>query len=105
NSPITDGKHVIAFFGSRGLYCYTMDGQLVWEKDLGPMKIFNSFGEGAWPALDGNRLVVAFDHEGDSFIAAFDKSTGKELWRTARPQGTSWAGPLITTHAGRKQVI
>ena len=46
NSPITDGKHVIAFFGSRGVYCYTLDGKLVWEKDLGKLRMFREFGEG-----------------------------------------------------------
>ncbi len=105
NSPLTDGKHVIAFFGSRGLYCYTLDGRLVWEKDFGKFRMFNGFGEGAWPALDGNRLVLVLDHEDESFLVALDKSTGRELWRTPRLGNTNWSGPLITTHAGRKQVI
>ncbi len=106
NSPVTDGKHVIAFFGSRGVYAYTMDGELAWEKDFGvKMRITMSFGEGSWPALDGKYLVLQFDHEGDSFVVALDKNTGKELWRANRPAGVSWAGPLITSHAGRKQVI
>jgi outer membrane protein assembly factor BamB len=106
NSPVTDGKHVIASFGSRGVYCYTLDGQLVWEKDLGiKLKMRLAFGEGSWPALDGNTLVLVFDHEGDSFIVALDKNTGRELWRTPREGSTNWSGPLITTHNGRKQVI
>ena len=105
NSPITDGTHVIAFFGSRGLYAYTLDGELVWEKDLGQLTMFNSFGEGAWTALDGDKLFVVLDHEGASFLLALDKSTGKELWRTPRQGNTNWSGPYITTHDGRKQVI
>lgn len=106
NSPITDGKHVFAFFGSRGVYCYTLDGQLVWEKDFGiKLRIFNGFGEGSWPALDGNRLVLLFDQEGESFLVALDKNTGRELWRMPRPEGTNWSGPLITSHNGRKQVV
>jgi len=106
NSPVADGRHVIAFFGSRGVYCYTHDGQLVWEKDFGvQLRISNRFGEGAAPALDGNTLVLLFDHEGDSFLVALDKNTGRELWRTPRPPGTSWAGPLIASVGGRKQVI
>ena len=105
NSPITDGKHVFAFFGSRGLYCYTLDGNLVWQKDFGPLRMYNNFGEGAWTALDGNTLVVVLDHEGESFLVALDKATGKELWRTPRQGNTNWSGPFVTTHNGRKQVI
>ena len=97
NSPITDGQHVIAFFGSRGLYCYTLDGTLVWQKDFGPLRMYNDFGEGAWTALDGNTLVVVVDHEGESFLIALDKSTGRELWRTPRQGNTNWSGPYITT--------
>jgi outer membrane protein assembly factor BamB len=105
NSPITDGQHVIAFFGSRGLYCYTLDGTLVWQKDFGPLRMYNNFGEGAWTALDGNTLVVVVDHEGESFLLALDKNTGRELWRTPHQGNTNWSGPFITTHNGRKQIV
>jgi len=105
NSPITDGKRVYAYFGSRGLYCYTMDGELKWQKDLGELKMFMSFGEGAWTALDGDKLIVVFDHEGDSFLVALDKTTGRELWRTPRQGNTNWSGPYITTVNGHKQII
>lgn len=106
NSPITDGKHVIAFFGSRGVYCYTLDGQLVWERDFGvQLQMLLGFGEGAWPALDGNILVLVFDHERDSFLVALDKNTGRELWRTPRQGNSNWSGPVILSHNGRKQVI
>ena len=105
NSPITDGKHLIAFFGSRGLYCYTLAGELVWQKDFGPLRMFMNFGEGAWTALDGEKLIVVLDHEGESFLVALDKSTGRELWRTPRQGNTNWSGPYITTHNGKKQVI
>ena len=105
NSPVVDGTHVIAFFGSRGVYCYTHDGRLVWQKDLGKLSMYNTFGEGAWPALDGDKLILVLDHQGESFLLALDKSTGRELWRTARKGATNWSGPLITRHGGRKQII
>ncbi len=105
NSPVTDGEHVWAYFGSRGLYCYDMDGELVWKKDFGDMRKRLGFGEGASPALHGDRLVVSWDHEDESFITALDKRTGKELWRTAREEITSWATPLIVEHGGSTQVI
>ena len=106
NSPITDGKHVYAFFGSRGIYCYDMNGKLVWEKDLGvQMRMRLQFGEGVAPALDGERIFLTFDQESDSFIVALDKRTGKELWRAARDERSSWSTPLIIEHAGRRQVV
>ncbi len=106
NSPVADSKHVIAFFGSSGVYCYTHDGRLVWQKDFGiKLSMLLAFGEGAGAALDGNTLVLLFDHEADSFIVALDKNTGRELWRTPRTRGSSWATPLIVSVGGRKQAI
>jgi outer membrane protein assembly factor BamB len=104
-SAIVDGAHVIAYFGSRGLYCYDLEGRLVWEKDLGDMQTRNQFGEGASPALFGDTLVVTWDHEGEDFVVALDKRTGKELWRRERDEPTTWATPLIVEHAGRRQVV
>ena len=106
NSPATDGKYVYASFGSRGLYIYDFNGKLVWKKDFGvQMKIKLAFGEGTAPLLDGNRLILVFDHEAGSFIVALDKRNGKELWRATRDEGTSWSTPLAITHGGRRQVI
>lgn len=104
-SPITDGKVVLAYFGSRGLYCYDLDGKLKWSKEFGELRTRNSFGEGATPALSGDVIVVNWDHEGEDFITALDKNTGKELWRTPRSEETSWGTPLIVDYKGQKQVI
>jgi len=106
NSPVTDGQYVYAFFGSRGIYCYDLKGKLVWEKDLGvQLKMRLQFGEGTAPVLHGDRLIIVCDHEGDSFIMALDKKTGKEIWKTSRDEGSSWSSPLVVEHAGRKQII
>ena len=105
SSPITDGKHVYAYFGSFGLYCYTITGDLVWEKDFGDMNIRSEFGEGSTPSLYKNRLVVIWDHEGQSFIVALDSSTGEEIWKKNRDEVTTWATPLIVEIAGHPQVI
>ncbi|MEK7728064.1 MAG: PQQ-binding-like beta-propeller repeat protein, partial [candidate division KSB1 bacterium] len=105
NSAITDGEHVIAHFGSRGIFCYDMQGKLAWQIDLGDMTTRNGFGEGSSPALHGNTLVINWDHEGESFIVALDKRNGKELWRAKREEITSWSTPLIVTHEGKTQVI
>ena len=106
NSPVTDGEHVYAFFGSRGLYAYDFSGKLVWQKDFGvQMRIKLGFGEGIAPLLDGNRLFLVFDHEAGSFMVALDKRNGKELWRVTRDELTSWSTPLAIEHAGRRQVV
>ena len=105
HSPVTDGTHVYAWFGSRGLHCLDMDGQLKWSKDLGRMQTRNAFGEGTSPALHGDTIVVNWDHEGEDFIAAFDKRDGSERWRRPRNEATTWTTPLIVEHGGRTQVI
>jgi outer membrane protein assembly factor BamB len=106
NSPVTDGKHVYAFFGSRGMYCYDMKGNLIWKKDFGiQMRMRMAFGEGMAPVISGNRLILVFDHEGDSFIAVLDKNTGKEIWRVSRDEKSNWAAPLVVDFKGQKQII
>ncbi len=105
NSPITDGERVYAYFGSYGLYCYDMQGNLLWEKDLGDMTTKMSFGEGSSPVLHGDTLVVNWDHEGESFIIALDKKTGDELWKVDRDEATSWATPIVVENNGKPQVI
>ncbi|MDH3785590.1 MAG: PQQ-like beta-propeller repeat protein [Acidobacteriota bacterium] len=105
-SPVTDGKRVYAHFGSNGTYAYDMNGQLLWQIDLGDMTTRRGFGEGSSPALHKDTLVINWDHEGDSFLVALDAATGKERWRTARPdEVTSWATPLIVEHDGKPQIV
>ncbi len=105
-SPCTDGKHVYAHFGSRGLYCYTMDGELRWKRDdFGKMDTRNSFGEGSSPTLEGDKILVPWDHEGQSYLYALDKSTGETIWKTERDEPSCWATPLVVEHKGAKQVV
>ena len=104
-SPVTDGKHLFAYFGSHGLYCFDLEGNLKWEKDFGDMQTKNSFGEGSSPALFGNTVVIVWDHEGDDFIVALDKTTGKELWRGTRNEDTGWSTPLVVENGGKPQVV
>jgi outer membrane protein assembly factor BamB len=104
-SPVTDGKHIFADFGSRGIYCLDLQGNLVWSRDLGRMRIKNEFGEGSSPALSGNALILNWDNEDGSFIAALDKKTGDVLWKTPRDEKTSWATPLVVENGGRAEVI
>ena len=104
-SPCTDGDHVYAFFGSRGLYCYTMDGELKWKKDFGKMQTRNGFGEGSSPTITGDKIIVPWDHEGQSYVYALDKTTGDTIWKTERDEPTNWSTPLIVEHHGEKQIV
>ncbi|MAG57962.1 MAG: hypothetical protein CMJ83_16885 [Planctomycetes bacterium] len=105
NSPITDGERLYAFFGSRGMHCLDLDGKVLWSKDLGRMKTMFRFGEGASPTLYGDALIVNWDHQGDSFLAALNKKTGDELWRKDRNEGTTWASPVVAEVDGKPQII
>ena len=104
-SPITDGEHVYATFGSQGLYCYDLKGSLKWKSDLGNMRIKLGFGEGSSPAIYGDQIVVNWDHEGQSFLVVLDKKTGNVNWKVDRDEMTSWATPLIVEANGSGQVI
>jgi outer membrane protein assembly factor BamB len=105
-SPITDGQSIFAYFESFGLYAYDMNGKLLWQKDLGDKRMRNQFGEGSTPTLYGDTLVIVWDHlNGKSFIAAFDKRDGRELWRADREEIDTWATPLVLEVNGRPQAI
>jgi outer membrane protein assembly factor BamB len=105
NSPVTDGKRLYAFFGSRGLYAYTLDGKLEWKKEFPPMRMRLQFGEGVPPVLHEDRLLLKFDQESDSYFAAIRASNGEEIWRVTRDEASSWSPPYVVTHGGKKQVI
>jgi outer membrane protein assembly factor BamB len=106
SSAVTDGEHLFAFFESRGLYAFTMDGEQLWTKDFGDKRMRNQFGEGSTPALHRNRLVVVWDQQGgQSFVVTLDKKTGEEIWRVNRTEIDTWATPLVVEHGGKAQVI
>lgn len=104
-SPTTDGKYLYASFGSRGVYCYDLDGKFQWKRDFGRMNTRYGWGEGASPALHGETLIVPWDQEKNSFVAALDARTGETRWKVDRDEPTSWATPLVVEHQGRTQVI
>ena len=105
NSPVMDDERIYAFFGSQGLYAYDFEGNQIWKRDLGDMTTRLSFGEGASPALWGNRIAILWDHEGDSFIYVLDATNGETVWEETRDEATSWTTPIIVEHDGRAQVI
>jgi len=106
NSPVTDGTRVFAFFGSRGLYAYDMNGELLWKKDFGVrMRMDLAFGEGTPLTLHDGRLLLHFDHLDTGFLVMLDPATGGEIWRTKRTEPYNWAGPYVARHDGRRQII
>jgi outer membrane protein assembly factor BamB len=104
-SPITDGKRLIASFGSRGIYCFDLDGNQKWGRDLEDLQMRMAFGEGSSPALYEDTLVLTCDQVDDSFIVALDANTGDEKWRKPREEVSTWATPLIVNDGQRLQVI
>ena len=106
NAPATDGQRVYAFFGSRGLFVYDLNGKPLWQKDLGiKMQMRLAFGEGTGVVVDDGRVYLQFDHQGEGAVIALNAADGKELWRAPRKDNSSWSTPLIVTHAGAKQLV
>ena len=105
STPITDGKHLWVNFGSRGVYCYDLDGNEKWSKEFGKLQTRLSFGEGSSPALHDGILVTMWDHDGASFMVAQDAATGDVLWKKDRDEKSAWATPLIVERGGRTQVV
>ncbi len=94
---VTDGDVVVAFFGIGGLHAYTMDGKPLWSQDLG--KFESPWGVAACPVIVGDLVIQNGDADLDAFIAAYDKRTGKQVWRTKRPDDRGWSTPIIV-HIG-----
>ena len=105
NSMVTDGEAVYAYFGSHGLYCLDLQGNILWQRDLSKMDKDEGFGEGSSPALYENTLVILRDHEGQSKLITIDKRTGDILWEMNRDTNTSWSTPLVVTVQGKPQII
>lgn len=106
----TDGKHVVAFFGSEGVYCYDFDGNLMWERDFG---ILMSSAHGAdfaeWefassPVIHGDRVILQADVKENSFLAALDIRNGEILWKKERSDWPGWSTPNIYYHDGLARI-
>ncbi len=104
-SPITDGERLVASFGSRGVFCFDLTGELLWKRDLGDMVTRFGWGEGASPTMHGDSVVVNWDHEGDSHLFVLDAKTGQTRWQVGRDEISNWSTPLVVEHQGTAQLI
>lgn len=104
-TPITDGERIYAYFGMTGLFCYDLQGNKLWSKDLGSYPMMAGWGTGSSPVLEGDRLFVQCDNEEDSFLVALDKKTGEELWRKKRDERSNWATPYVWKNKDRTELV
>ncbi len=111
STPATDGKFVVAFFGSEGLYCYDIKGRLIWKKDFGILDsgfflVPNAqWGFASSPVIHDGVVVVQCDVQKNSFLSTLDIKTGKEIWRTPREEVPTWGTPTIHTKGDQIQII
>ena len=111
-SPATDGKYVVVFFGSEGLYCYDFKGELVWKKTFGRINAgpFTDpdveWGYASSPIIHENRVIIQCDIIGEQgFLASLDLETGEEIWRTPREDVATWSTPNFLNKYGERQVV
>lgn len=102
STPSTDGQRIYAYFGNAGLFAVDFEGRAVWRRSLGPITLYH--GSGGSPLLYRDRLILYQDQSQNSFIAAFDRRNGQELWRTPRDERAGWGSP-IAIHAGARDEI
>ncbi|REJ77179.1 MAG: hypothetical protein DWQ36_17570 [Acidobacteria bacterium] len=110
-TPATDGKVVVAIFGSQGLVAWSRDGEELWRVDLGVLDpgLFGDpashWGHASSPVIDGDRVFVQVDRHADSYVAAYDLSTGAPIWKVERQEKPVWATPTVHHGEGRSQLI
>jgi outer membrane protein assembly factor BamB len=104
-TPVTDGERVIAYFGMTGVYCYDLDGNLVWESELGVFPTQFAWGTGSSPLLSGDLVYIQCDNDKASFLVALDKTTGDERWRVERDEKSNWSTPYMWTNNIRRELV
>jgi len=104
-TPATDGERVIAYFGMTGLYCYDLDGKLLWSKDLGSYPTQMDWGSASSPVIESQLVFIQCDNDKTSFLVALNKATGDEVWRAARSERSNWCTPLVWKNSQRTELV
>ena len=108
-TPATDGERIYALFGNIGLFCYSMDGKLVWTHTIDPQPRYLDFGTAASPVVHDGRVYVLDDNEKSSYLAALDAKTGAVIWKTPRKlEGrlqSGWSTPYVWTNPQRTEIV
>ncbi len=104
-TPVTDGERVYVYFGHAGLFAFDMAGTPLWSKPMPVLKVRTGWGSAASPVVHQGRVYIVNDNEEQSFIAAFEGRTGKELWRVTRDEGSNWTTPFVWEAGGRTEIV
>lgn len=104
-TPITDGQRVYAYIGNIGMFCYSMDGEKLWEQRWGSFPMRGGWGPGASPVLHDGRIYLVNDNEAQSFMLALDAATGKEIWRVDREERSNWSTPYVWKNGQRTEIV
>jgi outer membrane protein assembly factor BamB len=104
-TPVTDGERVYFYFGNAGVFVFDLNGRAVWSKPIRAFKTRNNWGSAASPVLHGDRLYVVNDNDEQSYLAAYDKRTGAEIWKTTRAEGTNWSTPFVWENGLRTEIV
>jgi outer membrane protein assembly factor BamB len=104
-TPATDGERLIAYFGMTGLYCFDLEGKLLWSKDLGAYPTQFDWGSASSPVLHVDLVFVQCDNDKASFLLALDKRTGDERWRASRDEQSNWSTPYLRKNEKRTELV
>lgn len=104
-TPVTDGQRIYAYFGMNGVHCLDLDGNIVWQKDIGAYEMRAGWGTSSSPTLLGDRLFIQVDNEKQSFLTALDTRSGKEVWRVDRDERSQYSSPLVWKNSVRNELI
>ncbi len=104
-TPVSDGRYVVAYFGMMGMFCYDLDGALIWKKDLGVHPMAQDWGTSSSPTILDGKVFVQIDNEQSSFVIAIDIGTGVEVWRQPRDERSNWGSAIIWANSHRRELV
>ena len=104
-TPTTDGKRLYVLFGDLGIYCFNFDGNALWTHSIEPQKTMSDYGAAASPVVQGDQVIMVYDNQVESYIAAIDSATGDTRWKVPRNEQTTWATPFVWEHDGRTEIV